>query len=428
MLAESIILFILILLSAFFSSAETALSAVNRVKIKTLADEGDKRAKTVQDITDHTGKMLSAILVGNNIVNITASALSTTIAIRVWGDMAIGFATGILTFVVLIFGEICPKKLAMRHAEAIALAYAGTIRFLMWILTPIIFLTDRFSGAVLFLFGFRKDDGERQLTETDIKSYVNVGHEEGAVETEEKEMILNVFDFSDSDAKDIMIPKIDITMIDENASYQKLMAIFRESMYSRIPVYREDTDNVIGYVSMKDVFYLSNKKEFKITENIREAYYTYEYKKTADLLVEMRQKGMSLCFVLNEYGVCVGMITLEDLLEEIVGEIRDEYDEDEKEMLRKVNDRSYLVEGRMKLDDINDALHTSFSSEDYDSVGGILIEQLEKLPSTGEEVLLSDGTVLKAKEVKNNRIEKVLLTLPPEEPAEEPQDKPNIDL
>lgn len=415
MTMQFVILFLLIAASAFFSSAETAFSTVNRVRIKTLAEEGSRKAKTVQEIIEHYNKMLSAILVGNNIVNISASALATTIAIRIWGDMAVGFATGALTLLVLIFGEICPKSLAMRHAEAIALSYAGVIRFLMWMFTPVVFLVDKIASGILFVFGVRSTDDAPALTERDIKSYVSVGHEEGAVEAEEKEMILNVFDFSDSDAKDIMIPKIDITMIDENASYQKLMAIFRESMYSRIPVYKEDTDNVIGYVSMKDVFYLSNKKEFKISENVREAYYTYEYKKTADLLVEMRQKGMSLCFVLNEYGVCVGMITLEDLLEEIVGEIRDEYDEDEKEMIREVAENTYLVEGRMKLDDVNDVLHTAFSSEDYDSVGGLLIEQLEKLPERNEEVVLADGTALMAKEVKNNRIERVLLTLPPKE-------------
>lgn len=417
---QFVILAILLLLSAFFSSAETALSTVNRVRIRALAEEGDKRAATVQTILDHYSKMLSTVLVGNNIVNISASSLATTIAIDLWGSYAIGFMTGALTLFVLLFGEIVPKNWAMCSSEKISLSYAGIIHFLMIVLTPLIFIVDKLSGFVMALLHIDPSKKTDAMTERDLKTYVDVGHEDGAIESEEREMIYNVFDFNDSRAKDVMVPKIDITMVNIEASYNELFSIFKESMYTRIPVYQDDTDNVIGIVHVKDFLFVSNKREFKISDILRKVYYTYEFKKTADLMMEIREAPMNVAIVLNEYGACVGMVSLEDLLEEIVGEIRDEYDEEEKELIQKVGDRSYLVEGSLKLDDINDALGTNLDSEDYDSIGGILIETLDRLPEKGETVTLEDGTELRAESLNHNRIEKVLLTLPePEETTKE---------
>ena len=407
-----IILFLLLLLSAFFSSAETALTTVNRVRIRTLIEEGNKRAVVVQDILNHYSKMLSTILVGNNIVNISASSLATTLALHIWGSYAVGIMTGALTLFVLLFGEITPKTWAMYNAEKIALSYARIIHLLMLIFTPVILVIDKLANGVMLLLHINTAGKKNPMTERDLKTYVDVGHEDGAIETEEREMIYNVFDFSDSDAKDIMIPKIDITMVDINASYHELLGVFRESMYTRIPVYEDDTDNVVGIVNIKDFLFVPNKKMFRIQDILREAYYTYEYKKTADLMMEMRKSAISVAFVLNEYGACAGMITLEDLLEEIVGEIRDEYDGDEAELIQEIGIRRYLVEGSMKLDDVNDALHTALSSEDYDSIGGILIGMLDRLPEQGESVTTPEGITVMAKEINQNRIEKVLLTLP----------------
>lgn len=415
-----LILFLLLLLSAFFSSAETALTTVNKVRIRTLIEEGNSRAAVVQKILDQYGKMLSTILVGNNLVNISASSLATTLAMRLWGSYAVGFMTGALTLCVLLFGEITPKTWAMYNSEKISLAYAKIIYTLMFLFTPIIFLVDKLSGAVMFLFRIDTSGNNTAITERDLKTYVDVSHEGGAIETEEREMIYNVFDFSDSDAKDIMIPKIDITMVDIGASYNELLAVFKESMYTRIPVYENDTDNVVGIVNIKDFLFVPNKKAFRIQDILREAYYTYEYKKTADLMMEMRGATMNVAFVLNEYGSCVGMITLEDLLEEIVGEIRDEYDGDEEELIKEIGTRQYLVEGSMKLDDINDALGTTLASDNYDSIGGILIGTLDHLPETGESVTTQDGIIIRAQEINQNRVEKVLLTLPePPEPEDE---------
>lgn len=407
-----LILIVLLLLSAFFSSAETALTTVNKIRIRTLIDEGNKKAQTVQNILENYSKMLSTILVGNNIVNISASSLATTIAIDLWGSHTVGITTGVLTLAVLLFGEITPKTWAMNNSEKISLAYANIIYSLMFLFTPIIFIIDKLAGGILFLLRVNTDVKSTTVTEKDLKTYVDVSHEDGAIETEEREMIYNVFDFSDSDAKDIMIPKIDIIMVDITASYSELLKIFKESMYTRIPVFKDDTDNVVGFVNIKDFLFVANKKEFQIQDIMRDAYYTYEYKKTADLMMEMRKASINVAFVLNEYGACAGMITLEDLLEEIVGEIRDEYDGDEAELIKEVGSRQYLVEGSLKLDDINDALETSLSSEDYDSIGGLLIGTLDHLPKVGETVTTPEGITIRAEEINQNRIEKVLLTLP----------------
>lgn len=406
------ILVVLLMLSAFFSSAETALTTLSLVKVRSwVEDNPSKKVLTLQKILDKKNKLISAILIGNNIVNISASSLMTSLVIRVLGNAAVGIATGVLTLLILLFGEIVPKTWAMYNNENLALAYSGIIYFLMQVLTPVIFIIDKLSGILLKLLHI--DPSKRAtMTETELKTYVDVSHEDGVIEQEEKNLIYNVFDFSDSVAKDIMIPRIDMTTIDVEANYNELLALFKESMYTRIPVFENDSDNIIGIINVKDFLLVSNKRQFKIRDIMREAYYTYEYKKTADLLLEMRNITANVALVLNEYGATVGMITLEDLLEEIVGEIRDEYDEDEDDLIQKVNDRTYLVDASMKLSDINDAIGTEFDSEDFDSIGGIIIELLDRFPSEGEKVTTEDGIILTATEVIQNRIEKVTIELP----------------
>lgn len=408
---QAVILVLLLLLSAFFSSAETSLTTINPIKVRTLIENGNKRAMTLQKVTEQHGKMLSAILIGNNIVNISASSLATTMAIDIWGNFAVGIATGILTILVLLFGEIMPKNIAMIKAEPLALFYAPIIYGLMWILTPVIFIIDTIAGFFLKLVHI--NPGQKNLmTENELRTYVDVSHEDGVIESEEKDMIINVFDFSDSVAKDIMIPRIDMITIEENAGYHELMALFRECMYTRIPVYKEDRDNIIGLVNIKDFILVNDKDTFKVSDIIRDAYYTYEFKKTADLLMEMKKTTNNVAFVLSEYGACVGMITLEDLLEEIVGEIRDEYDEDEDEYIKKVSKDCYLIDGNRKLDDINDALGTKLESEDYDSIAGLVLQILDRMPTAGEEVQTPDGIRIKVESINQNRITKVLLRLP----------------
>lgn len=415
---QLVVLIILVGLSAFFSSAETALSTVNRVRLKALADDGNKRAKTALEVLEKYGKMLSAILIGNNIVNLYASSLATTLALSI--SVPVGIATGILTVVILIFGEITPKNMARFYSEKLALFYASIIAMLMKIMTPVIFLVDMLAGGIMKILHI--DTSQRvTMTENELRTYVEVSHEDGVIESEEREIIYNVFDFSDAVAKDIMIPRIDMASISEDAGYEEVMALFKECMYTRIPVFREDKDNIIGLINIKDFILLEDHENFSIKNIMRQAYYTYEFKKTADLLMEMREKRVNVSFVLNEYGATVGMITLEDLLEEIVGEIRDEYDEDEEELIQEIAERTYLVEGSMKLSDINDELGTELASEDYDSIAGLMIEHLDRLPEDEETITTVDGICLQVKGINQNRIVKVMMTLP-EKIAEETEE------
>lgn len=408
---QLLILIFLIGLSAFFSSAETALTTVNRIRVRTLAEAGNKNAITLAKILEDQGKMLSAILVGNNVVNLTASSMSTTLVMSIWGNKAISIATGILTLVILVFGEISPKTISTLYSETISLKYAKIIYPFMTIMTPVIYVVHILSSNFLRLVHVNPNRKQDAITEDELRTIVDVSHEEGVIESEERKMINNVFDFGDSVARDIMIPRIDMTLVEVNATYEELIDIFREEMYTRIPVYEETSDNVIGIINMKDLLLNDNSTNFNIRNFLREPLYTYEYKKTAELMIEMRQTCNNVVIVLDEYGATAGMITLEDLLEEIVGEIRDEYDEDEENELVEVAPYEYLMEGSMKLDDLNDRLGLELESEDYDSIGGLIIGLLDRLPEQGEEVSFGDIRLV-VETLDKNRIDKVRMYLP----------------
>lgn len=410
---QAVTIVLMILLSAFFSSAETAMTTVNRIRIQALMEQGDKRAIILDKVISNSSKMLSTILIGNNIVNISASSLVTTLTIQVLGNVYVGAATGALTLIILLFGEITPKTLAALHAEKIALSYAKIIYFLTIILTPVVFIVGKLANGVMYLFRVDPNAKANPMTEHELRTLVNVSQEDGVIEREEKQMIYNVFDFGDSTAKDVMIPRIDMTFVDINATYDELMEIFREDMHTRFPVYEENTDNIIGIINIKDLILYPKNQEFSIQNILREPYFTYEYKRTADLMVEMRKASVNLAIVLDEYGSTAGLVTLEDLLEEIVGEIRDEYDEDEEEDLKEIQPgKEYIALGSAKLDDINEALSIHLESEDYDSVGGYIIEQLDSLPSQGQSVTLENGIRLVVDELDKNRIEAVHIWLP----------------
>ena len=327
-------------------------------------------------------------------------------------------ATGVLTLLILVFGEITPKTLSTISAETMALRSAGIIYGLMWGLTPVIAVVNKLSlGVLMFL---RVDPNKRQemITEDELRTIVEVSHEEGVIETEEKKMINNVFDFGDSLAKDIMVPRIDMTFVDVEATYEELLDIFRKEKYTRIPVYENNTDNVIGVINVKDLLLIDDYEGFHIRDHMRKPLFTYEYKKTAELMVEMRGTFKNIVIVLDEYGATAGLITLEDMLEEIVGELRDEYDEDEEESLVETEPGVYSVAGAMKLGDINDRLGLELESEDYDSVGGLVIGLLDHLPGEGEEV--SDkGIRFIVESVDKNRIDKIRMILPAKESEDE---------
>jgi len=369
-------------------------------------------------VIENPGKMLSTILVGNNIVNLSASAIMTTLAMQTFGSKAVGAATGILTLIILVFGEITPKTVSTLNAEKIALAYANAIYWLVMLMTPVIFLINQLSLGVLFILRVDPKQKQDAITEDELRTIVEVSHEEGVIEMEEKKMINNVFDFGDSLAKDIMIPRIDMVMVDVNVTYENLLEIFREERFTRVPVYEESTDNVIGIINMKDLLLFDQSGKFSTHDFLRQPLYTYEFKKTAELMMEMRKTFNNIVIVLDEYGATAGLITLEDMLEEIVGEIRDEYDEDEEDEVQEVTPGEYLVEGSMKLDDLNDMLDLKLESEDYDSIGGLIIGQLEHLPERGEEVLYGNLRLI-VEQVEKNRIDKVHLYILSAEELEE---------
>lgn len=406
---QLVFLVFLLALSAFFSSAETALTTVNQHKMRSLKEDGDSRAALVLKLVDNPGKLLSTILIGNNIVNLSASSLATSLAIRLLGSAGAGIATGILTFLILIFGEITPKTYATLKSESISLLYAPVIYILTIVLTPVIAIVNFLSSRILILLRIDPSQSHKVMTEKELRTIVDVSHEEGVIEEEEKEMINNVFDFGDMLARDVMIPRIDITFVSLDATYDELMEIFMRDQFSRLPVYDESKEKVIGIVYLKDLFFykVKHKNEpFRLQDIIREPFFAYETQNISDLMTKMRSESISFAIVLDEYGATAGLITLEDLIEEIIGEIRDEYDSAEAEQFRMINENEYIVDASMKLDDLNDLLKLNIDSEDYDSVGGKIIELLDRIPNEGESAE-SDEVIFQVLNMDRHRIDKV---------------------
>lgn len=419
---QLLILILLLILSAFFSSAETALTTVNRIRIRSLAEDGNKRAAIVLKILDQQDKMLSAILIGNNIVNLSSSSLATLLATEIFGSAGAGIATGILTLCILVFGEISPKSLAAANSEKLSMLYAGIIYNLMTVLTPVIFIVNLLARGFMWLLHADMDYKDDAYTEDELRVIMDVSHEEGVIESEERRMINNVFDFDDSCAKDIMVPRIDMQFIDVEATYEDVLDAIRTQMYTRMPVYEDTTDNVIGILNIKDLILIGRTEDFQVRNYMREAYYTYEFKKTSELFMDMKNNSISMAIVLDEYGATAGLVTLEDLIEEIVGEIRDEYDADELNDIKKLSDREYSIDASMRLDDLNDALELDFQSEDYDSLGGLVIGLLDRLPEAGETV--RDGAyTFTVESIDKNRIERIRLLLPEPEKDEDSQNQ-----
>ena len=409
--ARLIVLILLLILSGFFSSAETAFTSLNRLKIKSLADEGSKRAVLVLSLIDQNAKFLSTILIGNNIVNIVASALTTTFAMDYFGSTAIGIATGILTLLVLIFGEITPKTMASIHAEKMAFLYAPVVKVLVILFTPLTFLVSGLAKGVMFILRIDPNKSGQHMTENELLTIVEASAEEGVIEKDEHEMINNVVDFGDTKAKDVMVPAINMTCVEDTVSYDDLIDIFRKDQYSRMPVYHESHDNIVGIIWAKDLLVKYDaSKEFKVTDYMREPFFTFESKKTSELMSELKDKYKSMAIVLDEYGITAGLLTIEDLLEEIVGEIRDETDTDEVDSVRKINDTTFEAAGSAPLDDVNKACGLELNSDDYDSIAGHVINLLNHLPTPGESIVWDDVKFTVLSTVRN-RVTKVRIEL-----------------
>jgi putative hemolysin len=409
---QIIFLFLLVIASGFFSASETALMSLNKLRIRHLVDEEIPKATIVQRLIESPSQLLGAILVGNNIVNIAASAIATTIALRfakqygIAESVGVAIATGVMTLIILIFGEITPKSLAAQYNEKMSLAISKPIAFLVVLLSPIIKVLVFVTDLIIRLFGGNPNRVTPFMTEEEILTIVNVGHEEGILEGDEREMIHNVFEFGDTPAKDVMTIRADMIAVDIETTYDELMGIYREEQFSRIPVYGEHVDHIDGILYIKDLlFFEGDKSEFSIREFMRPAFYTYEFKKTADLFREMRENRIGMSIVLDEYGGTAGLVTIEDLVEEIVGEIADEYDEEEPE-IELVEEDVYIVDGSSRLETVNDMLGTSLFSEDFDSIGGYVIGLIGRLPEIGETVE-HESVEFIIEAIDKNRIEKV---------------------
>jgi CBS domain containing-hemolysin-like protein len=417
-----IVLIILLLFSAFFSSAETALTTVSKIRIRALEEGGDKKAALALHVLENQySKMLTTILISNNVINISASAIATTLALQIGGFM-VGIVTAILTISILVFGEIVPKTVASIRSEKLALRYIRFLNFFMTVLTPIIIFVNGLSKGLMTLLKIDYNAKQSTITEDELRTLVDVIHEDGVIETEEKEMINNVFDLGDSFVKDVMVPRVHMSFANVDCNYWELIEIFKKDKYTRLPVYEETTDNIVGFINMKDLLMFDDKDNFNIRAILREAFFTHEYKSIPELLEEMRAATVSIAIVLDEYGDTSGLVTLEDIVEEIIGDIRDEHDEVEISDFQKINDLEYIVEGSIDLDDLNESLGTNIESKEYESLGGYIIEQLGHHPEEGDEVTTDDNIRLVVKTIENNRATDVHIYLPEEKIFEDSED------
>ena len=403
---QIIVLIILLVLSGFFSMSETALMALSKIRIRHMVEEGVKGAKLVEKLTEDPNKLLGAILIGNNIVNILASSLATTLFVSLVGPSGVGVATAVMTVLVLIFGEITPKSIAKQKSEEVSLKVSKPINIIVKILKPFIGIFSFISSLFIRLLGGDPKATEPFRTEEELRTMVGVSEEEGVLEDVEKEMIFNVFDFADSQAKDVMVQRVDIVAVDTEATYEEVLEVIKTEQFSRIPVYNQTIDDIVGVLYVKDLIIAGQNKEgFKVSDYMREPYYTFEFKKIKELFNEMKKTRNHLSVVLDEYGGTVGIVTIEDLIEEVFGDIEDEYDDYDKE-IEVVKEDEYIVDGSAKLDDISELIGVNMESEEFDSVGGLIIGELGRFPDNKEEVTLNKIRFV-VEEVDKNRIKKV---------------------
>jgi len=400
---QLIIFFVLLILSAFFSASETALTTLSKIRMRQMVEDGVDGSETVNKLLQNPSRVLTTVLIGNNIVNISASSLATSLAIQYFGNNGVGIAVGIATFLILIFGEIIPKSIASKNSEKISLKVAKAIYFCSILLMPI---TKILSYITSFIF---KTNGNITpfITEAELKTMVDFSHSEGVIEVGEREMIQNIFEFNDTFVKAAMIQRTNMIAIEQNTTYEEIIRLFKKEKYSRMPVYDRTIDNIIGVLNVKDLLFIDfNSEVFSLKQHIRTPYFTFEFKKTDDLFAEMRKNQISLAIVTDEYGGTSGIITLEDLIEEIVGEIEDEYDEIINE-ISVVKEDEYIISGIAKIDLVNEMIGTNIESKDADTLGGFIIDELGRFPNQGETIeyneikfIIQDMDRMKIKKIK----------------------------
>ncbi len=399
---DLMVLVILLILSAFFSGTETALISVDRVRIRQLVRKKNATAKLVEEFQGSPNKMLTTILIGNNLVNIAAAAIATNIALQMFSSHAISIAVGIMTFLVLVLGEITPKSLAVQNSEAISLIVIRPIKWLSILLRPVIWFLNGFTKLIIRVVG--KSD-ETTMTEQDIKTMVTMGVEEGAIHEREKQMIHRIFKFNDINVEYVMTPRSEVVAIPSTATLADVSGMLAETPYSRLPVYKKTLDNVIGILYVKDAwdFLATGKMDTKVSKIVRPVMYAHQTKKIDKLLAEFQQTRNNMAIVVDDYGGFLGIATLEDLLEEIVGEI---VDESEVPMVSKVDRNVFEADGRASLNEVNQALRTNWQSREFGTISGFMIEKLDRLPSQNEEIAVGNY-VIKAVKVKEPKILRV---------------------
>ncbi|MDB8791173.1 hemolysin family protein [Romboutsia sp. 1001216sp1] len=406
-LIQIIVLVILLIGSGFFSASETALMSLSKIRIRHMKEEGVKGAKLVSNLIEEPNKLLSSILIGNNVVNIAATSISTSLFITLLGATGVPIATALMTVLVLIFGEITPKTIAANSSEKVAILVSKPIKAIIFILTPVVWVLNIVTNLIFKLFGIKTKGNEPYITEEELKTMVNVGHEEGVLEIEEREIINNVFQFGDMQAKEAMVQRLDIIAIDVEDSYEEIIQQFKEEKLSRMPVYNESIDDIIGVLNIKDIIFLSDEEiaNFDIRLYVREAFFTYEFKKITQLLEEMKKEKIQMAIVVDEYGGTAGIITVEDLVEVIVGDIDDEYDEEDEDII-VVKEDEYIVDGGLKISDVNELIGVRLESEEFDSIGGYIIGYLRRLPEENE-VIEVDNIRFCIESLDKNRIKKI---------------------
>lgn len=403
-----LVLFFLCLgLSSFFSASEIAFTSLNKIHLRSMLDKKVKNADKVKKILDSPQKLLNTVLIGNNLVNTLASTLATSVVIKLSknNNVILALSTAFVTFLILVFSEVTPKNFANQNPDKVALGTAKIIMFFAWILTPVVFVLNLVTNGFLILFGIKQEKKAPVVTESDLKTIVDVGHEEGILKVDEKEMINNVFEFGSSTAKDIMIPRTDVISINLTTEYKDILKLFKDEGLSRIPVYNESIDNIIGILYLKDLVFNADQSNFEIKKYLRKPFFTYEYKPIRELFKVMRVKKIPMAIILDEYGGTSGIITIEDLVEEIVGDISDEYDENEKQ-IERIKENEYIIDGSTKIDDVNQELNINLKSEEFDTIGGYLIGVLGYFPKANK-IIKTDGLEFIVECVEKNRIEKV---------------------
>lgn len=425
LLLQFIVIIVLTGINAFFSGAEMSIVSVNKNKIKVMVEEGDKKAILLDNLLKEPSKFLSTIQVGITLASFFASASAATglsqflsvflnkMKVPYSAQLSMIIVTFLLSYVTLVFGELIPKRVALRSSEKMALSSIGVIVFISKIFSPFVKFLTFSTNVVLTLLKLKEDNIEEKVSKEELRSLVEVGREHGIINEVEKEMIENIIVFDEKIAREIMIPRTKVFLIDRNTTIEELFETKEVGKYSRIPVYEEEADNIVGILLTKDLMMEAYKKGFEninISEMVQEAYFVPETKNVNELFNEMQLEKKHIAILINEYGGFSGIVTLEDLIEEVMGNIADEYD-DEDLSIRQLSPNKYLISGDVSLNDLNDAFHIELESKYYDTLSGLLIEKLGYIPEDDEKIspITIDGIEFKPQKVRDKKIEKIIV-------------------